>query len=120
MAKKTARKIKIGIKRKIKEAKYILRLYITGNTPQSMRAIVNLKKICEDHLKDRYDLEIIDIYKNPELAKGEQIIAAPTLIKSLPHPLRKLIGDLSNHEKVLLGLDLRATKKETAKAIADD
>ena len=92
-------------------AHYTLRLYITGNTPQSIRAIVNLKKICEEHLKERYDLEVIDIYKRPELAKGEQIIAAPTLIKVLPAPLRKLIGDLSNEEKVLLGLDLRPLAK---------
>ncbi len=109
------------MKRKMakKEENYVLRLYITGNTPQSMRAILNLKQICEEHLKNRYDLEIIDIYKRPELAKGEQIIAAPTLIKSLPHPLRKLIGDLSNEEKVLLGLDLRAAKKTALKVSPD-
>jgi circadian clock protein KaiB len=87
--------------------KYVLRLYITGMTPNSKRAVENVKKICEEYLKGRYELEIIDIYQQPSLAEGEQIIAAPTLIKKLPHPLRKLIGDMSNTEKVLLGLDLR-------------
>jgi circadian clock protein KaiB len=106
-------------KTKLKEEKYLLRLFITGNAPQSIRAIINLKRICEEHLKDRYDLEIIDIYKRPELAKGEQIVAAPTLIKSLPHPFKKLIGDLSNEEKVLLGLNLRPTKKVSDKTDPD-
>jgi circadian clock protein KaiB len=87
--------------------KYILRLYVTGATPQSIKAITNLKKICEEHLKDCYSLEIIDIYQQPKLAEGDQIIAAPTLIKMLPFPLKKLIGDMSNTEKVLLGLDLK-------------
>jgi circadian clock protein KaiB len=89
------------------QEKYVLRLYITGMTPNSKRAVENVKKICDEHLKGRYELEIIDIYQQPSLAEGEQIIAAPTLIKKLPHPLRKLIGDMSNTEKVLLGLDLR-------------
>ncbi|HEX7627743.1 MAG TPA: circadian clock KaiB family protein [Candidatus Methanoperedens sp.] len=86
---------------------YFLRLYITGMTPKSTRAIVNIKKICEEHLKGRYELEVIDIYQQPELAKDAQIIAAPTLIKKLPLPLRKLIGDMSNKERILVGLDLR-------------
>lgn len=86
--------------------KYILRLYITGMTPNSKRAVENMKNICEEHLKGRYELLIIDIFQQPMLAEGEQIIAAPTLIKQLPHPLRRLIGDMSNTEKVLLGLDL--------------
>ncbi len=103
-----------------KEDKYILRLYVTGNTPQSTRAILNLKRICEEYLTNRYDLEIIDIYKKPELAKGEQIIAAPTLIKLMPFPLRKLIGDLSNEEKVLFGLDLRPQIKMITKLRPDD
>lgn len=89
------------------DKKYVLRLYITGMTPNSKRAVENVKNICEEHLKGRYELEIIDIYQQPTLAEGEQIIAAPTLIKQLPHPLRRLIGDMSNTEKVLLGLDLR-------------
>ncbi len=88
-------------------SKYVLRLYITGATPQSVKAITNLKKICEEHLKNRYELEIIDIYQQPKLAEGDQIIAAPTLIKKLPFPLKKLIGDMSNTERVLIGLDLK-------------
>lgn len=87
--------------------KYVLRLYVTGMTPRSLRAIENIKNICEEHLKDRYELEVVDIYRQPILAEGEQIIAAPTLIKKLPLPLRKFIGDMSNTEKILFGLDLR-------------
>jgi len=87
--------------------KYILRLYVAGTTPRSNRAILNIKKICEQELQGRYDLEIIDIYQQPELAENEQIIAAPTLIKKLPLPLRKVIGDLSDEERVIIGLDLR-------------
>ncbi|MFH0823053.1 MAG: circadian clock KaiB family protein [Pseudomonadota bacterium] len=89
------------------EERYILKLYVTGFTPASTRAITNIKKICEEHLKGRYELEVIDIYQHPVLAKGEQIIAAPTLIKKLPLPLRKFIGDMSNTERILIGLDLR-------------
>ncbi len=98
------------LKKKGKE-RYLLRLYVTGMTPKSTAAIQNVKKICEEHLKDRYDLEIIDIYQQPTLAKGEQIIAAPTLIKKIPLPLRKFIGDMANTERILLGLDLRPKKK---------
>lgn len=97
---------------KRKSASYLLRLYITGTTPRSIRAVENVKRICEEHLKGRYELEVIDVYQQPALAEGEQIIAAPTLVKKLPHPLRKLIGDMSNTEKVLLGLDLRPKKQE--------
>ena len=86
---------------------YLLRLYVTGSTPQSVRAIENIKKICEEHLKGRYELEVVDLYQKPSLANGEQIIAAPTLIKKLPQPLRRIIGDMSNTERVLVGLDLR-------------
>jgi circadian clock protein KaiB len=89
-----------------KKEKYVLRLYITGMTPRSMRAAMNIKEICEKHLKGRYELEIVDILRSPVLAQGEQIIAAPTLVKKLPLPLRKFIGDLSDTERVLLGLDL--------------
>jgi circadian clock protein KaiB len=92
------------------DGKYVLKLYITGMTPNSKRAVENVKKICEEYLSGRYELEIIDIYQQPSLAEGEQIIAAPTLIKKLPFPLRKLIGDMSDTEKVLLGLDLREKK----------
>jgi circadian clock protein KaiB len=96
--------------RKPKKEKYILRLYVTGMTPKSTQAISNIKEICEEHLKGRYDLQVIDIYQQPTLAKDEQIIAAPTLIKKLPLPLRRFIGNLSNTERILLGMDLRAKK----------
>jgi circadian clock protein KaiB len=86
---------------------YVLRLYVTGSTPRSARAISNIRKICEEHLEGRYDLEVIDITEHPTLAEGEQIIAAPTLIKKLPLPLRRFIGDMSQTERILLGLDLR-------------
>jgi circadian clock protein KaiB len=85
---------------------YVLRLYVTGQTPRSLRAIENIKRICEKHLADRYDLEVIDIYQRPSLAAGERIIAAPTLVKMLPMPIRRFVGDLSDTEKVLFGLDL--------------
>jgi circadian clock protein KaiB len=86
---------------------YVLRLYITGITPRSTRALQNIMKICEEKLNGRYELEVIDIYQQPTLARDDQIIAAPTLIKKLPLPLRKLIGDMSDKERILLGLDLR-------------
>ena len=89
------------------DEKYCLRLYVTGTTPKSLRAITNIKQICETHLKGRYDLEVIDIYQQPALAKRDQIIAVPTLIKRLPLPLRKFIGDMTNTVQILLGLDLR-------------
>jgi len=85
---------------------YILRLYVTGMTPRSARAVKNLQTICDEYLKGRYDLEVIDIYQQPALTKGEQIIAAPTLIKKLPLPMRRIIGDMSDRDRVLLGLDL--------------
>jgi len=90
--------------------KYILRLYVTGTTTRSVLALTNLKKICEEYLEGRYELEVIDLYQIPSLAKDEQIIAAPTLIKKLPLPFRRIIGDMSNIEKVLLGLDLKKVK----------
>ena len=85
---------------------YVLRLYVTGMTPRSTRAVTNLQQICHEYLDGRYDLEVIDIYQQPVLAKGEQIIAAPTLIKKLPLPMRRIIGDMSDRRGVLLGLDL--------------
>ena len=91
---------------------YRLRLYVTGMTPRSVLAIDNLKMICEEFLSGRYTLEIVDLYKNPKLAAGEQIVAAPTLIKKLPLPIRRIIGDLSDREQVLVGLDLREQKSE--------
>jgi circadian clock protein KaiB len=90
---------------------YELRLYVAGMTPKSTLAVANIKKICEEHLKGRYTLEVIDIYKRPSLADGEQIIAAPTLLKKLPLPLRRFIGDMSDSEKIIVGLDLRPKKK---------
>ncbi len=87
--------------------RYTLRLYVTGMTMNSRKAIANIKKICEEHLHGRYDLEVIDIYQQPTLAGGEQILAAPTLIKKLPLPPRRFIGDMSNTERILVGLDLR-------------
>ena len=91
------------------KARFVLRLYVIGTTPHSKRAIVNIRKICEEHLQGRYELEIVDIARHPSLAEGEQIIAAPTLIKKLPLPLRRFIGDMSQTERILLGLDLRKT-----------
>lgn len=86
---------------------YILRLYVTGSTPRSLRAISNLKRLCDEYLPGAYDLQVIDIYKNPDAARDAQIIAAPTLIKRLPAPLRRFVGDLSNTQKLLIGLDIR-------------
>lgn len=88
-------------------AKYVLRLYVTGMTPKSTLAIANVQKLCEEHLKGYYELKVIDIYQQPKLAQGEQIIATPTLIKQLPLPLRKLIGDMSDTERFLVGIDLK-------------
>ena len=85
----------------------VLCLYVAGMTPRSTRAVANIKEICEEQLKGRYNLKIIDLYQQPELAKGDQIIAVPTLIKKLPPPLRRIIGDLSDRERVLIGLDLK-------------
>jgi circadian clock protein KaiB len=85
---------------------YVLRLYVTGMTTRSARAVKNLQAICNEYLEGRYDLEVIDIYQQPVLTRGEQIIAAPTLIKKLPLPMRRIIGDMSNRDRVLLGLDL--------------
>jgi circadian clock protein KaiB len=90
----------------LRPAKYILRLYVTGSSLRSLRAITNLKKLCEEHLPDDYDLEVIDIYKNPNAAREEQIVAAPTLVKRLPRPLRRFVGDMSNTQKLLVGLDI--------------
>ncbi len=92
-------------------SRYVLRLYVTGMTPNSTRAIENLRAICEEYLPHRYELEIVDIYQHPVLMRGEQIIAAPTLIKKLPEPLRRLVGDMSDRERVLLGLDLREGRR---------
>jgi circadian clock protein KaiB len=84
-----------------------LRLYVAGQTPKCVAAFANLKKICEEYLTDQYDIEIIDLLQTPALAKGDQILAIPTLVRKLPEPVRKIIGDLSNTERVLVGLDIR-------------
>ena len=85
---------------------FVLRLYVAGQTPKSITAFINLKKICEEHLAGRYKIEVIDLLENPQLARGDQILAIPTLVRKLPEPVRKIIGDLSNTERVLIGLDL--------------
>ena len=92
---------------KKKEDFWTLRLYVAGQTPKSLAAFANLKALCEEHLKGCYAIEVIDLLENPRLAKGDQIIAVPTLVRKLPLPVRKIIGDLSNTERVLVGLDLR-------------
>jgi circadian clock protein KaiB len=92
------------------DRQYLLTLYITGATPKSLRAIRSVKEICEKHLHGHYKLEVVDIYQQPEKAKSQDIVAAPTLIKQLPQPLRKLIGDMANTDRILMGLDLRPAK----------
>jgi circadian clock protein KaiB len=91
--------------------RYILRLYITGQTPRSLQSVENLRALCDKYIPGQFDLEIIDIYQQPAMAKEGQIIAAPTLIKSMPLPLRRLVGDFSDKERVILGLDLRLERK---------
>ena len=91
---------------KAKSDTFILRLYVAGQTPKSLTAFANLKKICEEHLAGRYKIEVVDLLEDPKLARGDQILAIPTLVRKLPVPVRKIIGDLSNTERVLIGLDL--------------
>lgn len=91
-----------------------LRLYVAGNTPKSIQTFKNLKAICEEHLKGKYRIEVIDLLDNPKLAAGEQIVALPTLVRKLPMPIRKIIGDLSNTERVLVGLDVRRIPQRAA------
>lgn len=91
---------------KSKSETYLLRLYVAGQTPKSLTAFSNLKKICEEHLAGRYQIQVVDLLENPQLASGDQILAIPTLVRKLPEPVRKIIGDLSNTERVLVGLDL--------------
>jgi circadian clock protein KaiB len=91
-----------------REPTWELRLYVAGQTKKSLQAFANLKRICEEHLGGRYQIKVVDLMKNPELAKGDQIFALPTLVRKLPEPVRKIIGDLSNTERVLVGLDLRS------------
>lgn len=92
---------------KAESGRYVLRLYVAGLMPKSTLAIANMKRICEENLQGRYEMEVIDLYQQPQLAMGDQIVAVPTLIKKLPPPLRRIIGDMSDTERVLVGLDLR-------------
>ena len=91
----------------IEEETWELRLYVAGQTPKSVAALTNLRRYCEEHLKGRYKLEVIDLLLHPQLAEGDQILAIPTLVRKVPEPIRKIIGDLSNEERVLVGLDVR-------------
>jgi circadian clock protein KaiB len=91
-----------------------LRLYVAGQTPKALRAFANLRTLCEEHLAGRYKIEVIDLLKDPQLGRGDQILALPTLVRKLPTPIKKIIGDLSNTERVLVGLDLRQRPKGTA------
>ena len=100
-------KRKVQARARVKPKFFELRLYVAGQTPKSLTALNNLKKICKQHMDDQYHIEIIDLLANPQLARGDQILAIPTLVRNLPTPIRKIIGDLSNTEKVLVGLDLR-------------
>lgn len=97
-----------GARIAIREAEWELRLYIAGQTQKSITAFANLKRLCEEHLKGKYRIEVIDLLKNPLLARGDQILAVPTLVRKLPEPMKKIIGDLSNEERVLVGLDIRS------------
>ena len=110
MKQKTLKDSTAEFEQKLRERgkeKYLLRLYVAGMTTKSKRAIQSIKQICEEHLKDRCELEVIDVFRHPVLANGEQIIATPTLLKKLPLPLRKFIGDMTETERILVGLDLR-------------
>jgi len=90
---------------------FLLRLYVAGQTPKCIRAFANLKRICEEHLAGHYHIEMVDLLQNPQLARGDQILAVPTLVRRLPEPIKKIIGDLSNTERVLVGLDLRPASR---------
>ena len=92
---------------------FLLRLYVAGQTPKCMRAFANLKRICEEYLAGHYHIEMVDLLQNPQLARGDQILAVPTLVRRLPEPIKKIIGDLSNTERVLVGLDLRPARRPT-------
>lgn len=92
----------------VQPAKWLLKLYVAGQTPRSLQAFANLKRICEEHLAGEYEIEVVDLLKNPQLAEGDQILALPTVVRKLPEPVRKIIGDLSNIERALIGLDLRS------------
>lgn len=105
------KKARAAPRRRAAAEPYLLRLYVTGTTGKSVRAIENVRRICDEHLQGQYTLEVIDLYKHLPLARGDQIIAAPTLIKRLPAPLRRLIGDMSDEQRVLVGLDLKPRRR---------
>ena len=107
MSRDTARKGTRTGARAPSAAEWELRLYIAGQTQKSVAAFANLKRICEEHLQGQYRIEVVDLLKNPQLARGDQILAVPTLVRKLPEPMKKIIGDLSNEERVLVGLDIR-------------
>jgi len=109
----TTRKASSGSRKAADAAssEYLLRLYVAGQTPKSVAAFANLKQICETHLKGRYRIEVVDLLQNPALARGDQILALPAVVRQLPPPVKKIIGDFSNAERVLVGLDLRPLKK---------
>lgn len=111
-ASKSAKRPKAGRRRK--PMAWELRLYVAGTTPKSVAAFANLKEICETHMGGKYRIEIIDLLRNPQLASGDQIVAVPTLVRRLPHPVKKIIGDLSNTERVLVGLDLKPARLSRA------
>ncbi len=104
-------KAMIAAAKEMEHARYVLRLYVAGMTPRSAEAIRRVTEFCERHLADRYELEIVDIYQKPALMKGEQIVAVPTLVKQLPAPLRRFIGDMHDEEKLLFGMDVVAKQK---------
>ena len=110
MTTKKAVKKKAAKKKTVAADVWNLRLYVAGQTPKSIAALSNLKKICEEHMKGKYSIDIIDLLRSPQLAKGDQILAVPTLVRQLPVPVRKIIGDLSNTERVLVGLDLQPAR----------
>jgi circadian clock protein KaiB len=101
------------------EPQYVLRLYVAGVTPRSVQAIETIKRICEENLRGRYQLEVIDVHQQPALARGDQIIAVPTLLRKLPFPLRTLIGDMSDERRVLIGLDLRPRPSTSSSSLRD-
>jgi len=106
---------RLPLRTKAKAMEWELRLYVAGNTPNSITAFSNLQQICEEHMGGRYRIEIIDLFENPQLARGDQIIAVPTLVRRLPTPIKKIIGDLSNTERVLVGLDLKPARTFAAR-----
>jgi circadian clock protein KaiB len=105
-----------GSQQSVADELWDLRLYVAGQTAKSLAAFANLKLVCEEHLKGKYKIEVVDLLQNPQLARGDQIVAIPTLVRKLPEPIRKIIGDLSNTERVLVGLQLRSSKPPEKKS----